>query len=110
MNEQLKQRFEEIIRKRLWLIPMDEILEVFQEVYNLGRSEQSKWVSVDERLPENDEWKIVCLDGVPSIIPCCHNGNGEWYEYGGYASFRPRITHWKEFNDLPPDMSKNTTK
>lgn len=59
------------------------------------------WISVDNDLPDNQNWMRVCLDGEPSVIPCSYD-NGSWYEYGSYASYKPPVTHWKFFDDKKP--------
>ena len=61
---------------------------------------QSKWIDVNQGLPDDNFWYRVLVDGKHDILPysCL---DGEWWCYGESHSTNRNITHYQSFEDLP---------
>ena len=61
---------------------------------------QGKWISVEDRLPEEGQSVIVhYLDG---WMPIAHLLNGKWYQSGGETSWLS-VTHWMPLPEPPKE-------
>ena len=81
--------------------------------------QQMRWISVEERLPEEEGVYIVCVDGeVKWDVYCMFEGVERWLCYDGrlnalyidpYSSKLkreppyPRVTHWMPLPKLPKE-------
>jgi hypothetical protein len=78
----------------------NSIILLLMEEYALLR-EQAAWVSVEDRLPENQQ-KVLCYNGFRMIENnwCLHtNQDSEW--------FKEQFTHWMPLPQLPKDWRKD---
>jgi|GEM_PF-6501435 hypothetical protein len=75
----------------------------FGAQWQLGQQAQSGWVDVKDRLPENEWWYRVLVNGKHHILPHTYE-DGKWYEYAQPRPTDLNITHWKYFDDLPPHV------
>ena len=61
--------------------------------------DKHEWISVHERLPEDDNIYEVCFNGGAITVATLHD-DGEWYEvmWGGQPPPQPllRVTDWRE--------------
>jgi Lar family restriction alleviation protein len=63
------------------------------------------WISVDERLPENDSKVLVALIDLPNVWTIRFL-NDEWYDLSGrHFKRRKNITHWMPIPE-PPEVSE----
>lgn len=70
---------------------------------------KSEWISVKERLPENDRLVIVHIDDLayPSEISNCmgYFKNGRWQFPDDYY-YDCHVTHWMEIPQLNPEKKE----
>ena len=59
-----------------------------------------KWISVDERLPENDDNYLVFTSDRNDAVIATYYGDGEWLEYD-LINLIPLVTHWMPIPQLP---------
>lgn len=57
------------------------------------------WISVKDRLPENMDWLLVCINGYQCSWVGYHE-DGKWYDEDGGEQ---EVTHWQP---LPPPPTK----
>jgi hypothetical protein len=65
-----------------------------------------KWISVDDRLPDVDEFLGANFRGNAFVAFCwkykVHNPNGDFYKYtGGSVIHKNNITHWMPLPEPP---------
>ena len=61
-----------------------------------------EWISVDERLPENDESVLGCAVGCDDGIDICSCENGVWRDNHCNPYTEYPITHWMPLPEPPP--------
>lgn len=95
--------------------PCESVMEEAEHLYNAGYRKQ-EWISVDDRLPENDygkHWKerqryLVCTEpnGLMYVAKYGYKEHGWWSDGGGYVldekNYR-KVTHWMPLPE-PPKM------
>ena len=70
-----------------------------------------KWISVEERLPDNENWVRVAYDNKIQILPCFYcttdehenpllKEEHEWCEYGNPKT-PLNVTHWMPIENEP---------
>lgn len=62
-----------------------------------------KWISVEERLPDDDRDVLVCVNGNTIDTGYCtfgHGGNRYWTTY---AAIRNNVTHWMPLPEPPKE-------
>ena len=59
------------------------------------------WISVKDRLPEENKWVFVCVDmqGVPQCVGMGYIKNGEWCDDENDEGFC--VDYWMEIPKLP---------
>ena len=70
--------------------------------------ESGGWISVEDRLPDCDEFLGGNFRGSPWMAVCwkfkVHNQNGDYYKYtGGEVVTKNNITHWQPLPDPPKE-------
>lgn len=79
-------------------------------VYNADYRKQSKWISVEERLPDNYQEVLVyrgCHKGLMNVYT--YTCNNQWEDEYGYwnGTDSEGITHWMPL-PMPPTEKENT--
>lgn len=60
----------------------------------------SGWVSVEDRLPDNDWWKRVLVNGKHHILPHFYQADSKsWWAYGSSTPVH-NVSHYMDFTDL----------
>ena len=67
----------------------------------LQAESKDEWISVDERLPEEDKYVLVCFNG-KHIFTGTYN-NGQWLDSDGFKFIDGTITHWRELPEPPKE-------
>ncbi len=68
--DKYRQRFYDYVGDGVLALEFDDFEQAIADY------EKSKWVSVDERLPEMDEWVLFCYYGNPVPMIGCYKGKG----------------------------------
>jgi len=76
----------------------EDVLEFGLKAYDMDKSDE--WVSVEDALPESQDWMRVLINGKISILAAWFR-MGKWYVYDESKS-NPNITHWQPFTGLTP--------
>lgn len=66
---------------------------------------QSKWISVEDKLPDIAVSVIICRKHGKDAVKVeqgCMDGNGWWISYG--AGWTKKVTHWMQLPE-PPDRN-----
>lgn len=63
---------------------------------------QPKWISVKEKLPENDDNYLVFTSDRNDAVIATYYGDGEWLEYD-LTNLIPLVTHWMPLPEPPKD-------
>ena len=61
-----------------------------------------KWISVKEKLPENDDNYLVFTSDRNDAVIATYYGDGEWLEYD-LTNLIPLVTHWMPLPEPPKD-------
>ena len=74
--------------------------QVFMEGYEQAEKDLG-WISVKDRLPEENKWVFVCVDmqGVPQCVGMGYLKNGEWCDDENDNGFC--VDYWMEIPQLP---------
>lgn len=64
------------------------------------------WISVKDRLPEENKWVFVCVDmqGVPQCVGLGYLRDGEWCDDENDNGFC--VDYWMEIPKLPKEAQK----
>ena len=65
-------------------------------------AEQPKWISVKEKLPENDDNYLVFTSDRNDAVIATYYGDGEWLEYDS-TNLIPLVTHWMPLPEPPKE-------
>jgi len=76
-------------------IEIEEMNEVFS---NKGKNKMTNWVSVTERLPEENREVLVYTNA--RDYSCATIKNGQWI---AYSRFMGEVSHWRELPEAPRD-------
>lgn len=60
-----------------------------------------KWISVKDRLPEDDD-DVLILSNERIIFVGCYK-NGQWISYSLYAIYANVVTHWMPIPEIPKE-------
>lgn len=63
---------------------------------------QPKWISVKEKLPENDYNYLVFTSDRNDAVIATYYGDGEWLEYDS-TNLIPLVTHWMPLPEPPKE-------
>lgn len=69
----------------------------------LSQSKQEKWISVEERLPENSNSVLVCVNKLPQRYLCRYNSDAKRWLWDDALTYAQDVTHWQP---LPPAPTK----
>lgn len=103
--ESIREKDREIEKwKAKYFEAMAELIEMQERIWMQGdtatTSEKDGWISVDDRLPEDNEWVLVSMrskvTGKRRRIHCCIRNAGVWQGEIG-ETLGSEITHW-----MPP--------
>lgn len=66
-------------------------------------AQQPRWISVGERLPEDDGYVLChCNDGLPDVV-CMYYGGGELFFMPGLNNVTDSVTHWMPLPQPPEE-------
>lgn len=66
-------------------------------------AQQPRWISVGERLPEEDAYVLChCNDGLPDVV-CMYYGGGELFFMPGLNNVTDSVTHWMPLPQSPEE-------
>lgn len=77
----------------------NQIGELTEKVAQLEAA-QPKWISVKEKLPENDDNYLVFTSDRNDAVIATYYGDGEWLEYD-LTNLIPLVTHWMPLPEPP---------
>ena len=82
--------------------------ELTEKIMQLGKERNallvdSKWISVKEKLPENDDNYLVFTSDKNEVEIATYYGDGEWLTHD-LTNLTPFVTHWMP---LPKEEVKN---
>ena len=63
---------------------------------------QPKWISVEERLPENDDNYLVFTSDRNAAEIATYYGDGEWLTHD-FINLTPLVTHWMPIPQMPKE-------
>ena len=75
-------------------------MEFIEEAVVFGKKEKYKWISVKDRLPEDDT-SVLVFGGKSMYIAQCFNNGKSWYRIGTRNHYC-NPTHWMPLPN-PPD-------
>ena len=93
-NEKLFGRNEEEIE-------LIQLVEEVQGICNNEYEEKLRWISVEERMPENNKLVLVAIEGCMDDIVCAWHNSSGWicrlYIPTGHPDFtiEDKVTHWR---------------
>lgn len=61
-----------------------------------------EWVSVEDRLPNDDATRLVWIGGLRSYAVADYYGDGEWIDRD-YCNLTRDVTHWMQLPDAPKE-------
>ena len=80
----------------------DAVLENANTLYNAGYRKQSEWISVDERLPRENEVVLVYNGEILQRIYTSYNNEVRWWSDECWSSTKQLgITHWMPLPEAP---------
>ena len=79
----------------------NHIGELTEKVAQL-EAEQPKWISVEERLPENDDNYLVFTSDRNAAEIATYYGDGEWLTHD-FTNLTPLVTHWMPIPQMPKE-------
>lgn len=87
----------------------EDINKLSREKYQQGYEQAEKdlgWISVKDRLPEEDKWVFVCVDmqGVPQCVGLGYLIDGEWCDDENDDGFC--VDYWMPIPKLPKEEEK----
>ena len=78
-----------------------KIGELTEKVAQLEAA-QPKWISVEERLPENDDNYLVFTSDRNAAEIATYYGDGEWLTHD-FTNLTPLVTHWMPIPQMPKE-------
>ena len=73
----------------------------FEDGYQAGvEAAQPKWISVEERLPENDDNYLVFTSDKNEAEIATYYGDGEWLTHD-LTNLTSLVTHWMPLPSMP---------
>lgn len=92
---------EEILSEKFGVIKGDNpgIIEAMEEYANQFKT---KWISVEERLPDHMFAVLVCVDGYYQMNPAWYSQvSNKWMWVYNTSSSKEIVSHWMEFPHSP---------
>lgn len=79
------------------LFRKEECISLAKDLYDAGYRKQSEWISVDERLPQNDDRVLVYIHSERSytMLDTDRILDGKWVRWG------EDVTHWMPLPQPP---------
>lgn len=89
--------------ERLRLVVDEQDLALQKAENDLNTSRQAKWISVEERLPEDYEDVVIIMrDGASSWYRVAYREYGGW-SFGGGRRVNDEVTHWMHLPEPPKE-------
>ncbi len=107
VEEAAKEYAELIVKPQEMYLSFEGVYSLKEDLFNSfsagaeWQSKQSPWISVNERLPENNT--VVLTRGAYGFLICQLSSLGEWETGANVNKERLGITHWMpipSFNDI----------
>lgn len=79
-------------------IGKEKILKAITDAPTVGG-----WISVEDRLPENAQFVLICLGRSIPLIGRYLNEDGWWIRNSGFLkNWGDTVTHWMPLPEVPP--------
>ena len=79
----------------------------FEDGYRAGvEAAQPKWISVEERLPENDDNYLVFASDKNEAEIATYYGDGEWLTHD-LTNLTRLVTHWAPLPSMPEPQKED---
>lgn len=65
-----------------------------------------RWISVDDELPEDNEW-VLCYDNIDRCVSLLRYDGNRWWGDDGYGVDKRAINHWMP---MPAPPKKGSTR